>query len=114
MFLYVHGGKCVGLALFERIVRARRVLPRGEAEKAARASLKVGEEWVEARMGVSRIWVSKEVRGMSVARALLDVGAGGGLEAARRVDEVAFSQPTESGASLARRWFGREDGWLVY
>lgn len=27
---------------------------------------------------------------------------------------VAFSQPTESGAHLARRWFGMEYGWGVY
>ncbi|KAK4497353.1 hypothetical protein PRZ48_011804 [Zasmidium cellare] len=28
--------------------------------------------------------------------------------------DVAFSQPTESGARLARRWIGKPYGWLVY
>ena len=28
--------------------------------------------------------------------------------------DVAFSQPTESGARLARRWTGKAYGWLVY
>ncbi|KAI7549913.1 hypothetical protein KC331_g3513 [Hortaea werneckii] len=36
------------------------------------------------------------------------------LEGIRRKDDVAFSQPTESGARLARRWFGRLYGWSVY
>ncbi|KAK6397497.1 hypothetical protein LTR65_006474 [Meristemomyces frigidus] len=29
-------------------------------------------------------------------------------------DDVAFSQPTEAGARLARRWFGKLYGWAVY
>ena len=29
-------------------------------------------------------------------------------------DDVAFSQPTEAGARLARRWFGKTFGWKVY
>jgi N-acetyltransferase len=29
-------------------------------------------------------------------------------------DQVAFSQPTEAGAKLARKWMGRKYGWLVY
>lgn len=29
-------------------------------------------------------------------------------------DQVAFSQPTNAGAKLARKWFGKKYGWLVY
>jgi N-acetyltransferase len=29
-------------------------------------------------------------------------------------DHVAFSQPTEVGAKLARKWTGKKYGWLVY
>jgi N-acetyltransferase len=29
-------------------------------------------------------------------------------------DRVAFSQPTEVGAKLARKWTGKKYGWLVY
>ncbi|KAK5125198.1 hypothetical protein LTR85_000874 [Meristemomyces frigidus] len=32
----------------------------------------------------------------------------------RGKDDVAFSQPTEAGARLARRWFGKLYGWTVY
>ncbi|KAI6869894.1 hypothetical protein KC338_g2458 [Hortaea werneckii] len=35
-------------------------------------------------------------------------------EMTRGKEDVAFSQPTESGARLARRWFGRLYGWSVY
>lgn len=30
------------------------------------------------------------------------------------MDQVAFSQPTDAGAKLARKWFGKKYGWLVY
>lgn len=29
-------------------------------------------------------------------------------------DQVAFSQPTDAGAKLARKWFRKKYGWLVY
>ena len=29
-------------------------------------------------------------------------------------EDVAFSQPTEAGTKLARKWFGKAYGWLVY
>ncbi|KAI7287586.1 hypothetical protein KC345_g402 [Hortaea werneckii] len=35
-------------------------------------------------------------------------------ETTRGKEDVAFSQPTGSGARLARRWFGRLYGWSVY
>jgi len=36
------------------------------------------------------------------------------LECSRCKEAVAFSQPTEAGARLARRWFGKLYGWGVY
>lgn len=36
------------------------------------------------------------------------------LERAKGKEGVAFSQPTEAGARLARRWFGKLYGWSVY
>lgn len=36
------------------------------------------------------------------------------MEKAESKDMVAFSQPTEAGTRLARRWFGRNWGWSVY
>jgi N-acetyltransferase len=66
-------------------------------------------------MGISRIWVSKCARKQGIAKRLLRF-------AAKRFiyhfnipkEQIAFSQPTESGTRLARKWFGKESGWLVY
>ncbi|OQO08200.1 hypothetical protein B0A48_06995 [Cryoendolithus antarcticus] len=98
---------------------------------------------VPAKMGISRIWTSPTQRGQGIAIALLDrarshfdgqirphesntrhdlppseimygaspvEGARPGISKA----DVAFSQPTEMGARLARKWCGRTYGWLVY
>lgn len=123
--LYVRDGKCIGLLLAESITRARQVLPplpppppRDDCGAGTPAQppppplLRVEDEAraVAAAVGVSRIWVSREWRRSGVATRLLGVaGTGGG-----GVGGIAFSQPTQAGAALARRWFGREAGWLVY
>ena len=119
--LYVRDGKCVGLLLAEAISHARRVLPpppppppsTAVAPAVAPPPLRVADEalGVPAALGVSRIWVSREWRRSGVATRLLDAATGGARAAG---GGVAFSQPTEAGAGLARRWFGKEAGWLVY
>ena len=38
----------------------------------------------------------------------------GQLKKLERKEQVAFSQPTDSGARLARRWYGKAYGWSVY
>lgn len=66
-------------------------------------------------LGISRIWVSNQFRKQGLARRLLDVARDNfmyGLTVEKRL--TAFSQPTESGGKLARRYFGCEDGWHVY
>ncbi|KAI9653711.1 MAG: hypothetical protein M1831_005739 [Alyxoria varia] len=104
-----------------------------------------------ALLGISRIWVSREFRGLGIARDLLDSAAsslhtsdvqtsnatdrGGGVPVRWREEKrgekekekektpaqalphknvIAFSQPTAAGIQLARRWFGRWEGWMVY
>ncbi|KAL0259934.1 hypothetical protein SLS55_005677 [Diplodia seriata] len=81
-----------------------------------------------ADLGISRIWVSSLHRRHGIAIALLDAAArdfcayrceendgGGGEERKGPLKErIAFSQPTDSGSRLARRWFGAETGWGVY
>ncbi|KAI5361143.1 Putative N-acetyltransferase ESCO, zinc-finger, N-acetyltransferase ESCO, acetyl-transferase [Septoria linicola] len=48
----------------------------------------------------SSIWVANEMWGP--------------IRKIERKQDVAFSQPTEAGAKLARKWFGRAYGWRVY
>ena len=79
------------------------------------SSISVSTTPAAALLGISRIWVSKQFRKKGLARTLLDCARGHftyGLTVDKR--QVAFSQPTESGGKLARRYFGCEAGWLVY
>ncbi|KAK5086846.1 hypothetical protein LTS08_008253 [Lithohypha guttulata] len=66
-------------------------------------------------VGVSRIWTSETSRKKGIANNLLDCVLTQfiyGLDIEK--EEVAFSQPTDMGAALARSWFGSETGWNVY
>ncbi|KAK6443054.1 hypothetical protein LTR95_000769 [Oleoguttula sp. CCFEE 5521] len=96
-----------------------------------------------ASLGISRIWTSPTHRGQGIAGTLLDRALlhhdsrpgpsrlGSGDDTARSAitnglspleqpmpvvskSDVAFSQPTEMGARLARKWCGKAYGWLVY
>lgn len=143
VYLYVHGLRCVGLCLVERIDKAYQVVDPAVAAKAdsgegdgpgnntsesrsqpqdkAReevdldAPVTVADTSDVACMGISRIWVSSSFRKQGVATTLLDVACKTFVPLKHLPKEmVAFSQPTQSGARLARRWFGREHGWHVY
>jgi N-acetyltransferase len=97
-----------------------------------------------AVLGITRIWTSFTHRGQNIAPTLLDAAVkyhNDFVAHARepvpqlenvpaethavlfppyekpaivRREQVAFSQPTEAGARLARRWVGKAYGWLVY
>lgn len=122
VYLYVQGRKCVGLCLAERIKRAYCVVDDGP--QGGGGSVSVEETARPALMGVSRIWTCSSHRRRGIAARLLDCARetfiyGMHLEKSM----VAFSQPTESGGSLARGWFcgdgrGKEGGvkerWAVY
>ncbi|KAF9638254.1 hypothetical protein BFW01_g9151 [Lasiodiplodia theobromae] len=81
-----------------------------------------------ADLGISRIWVSSSHRRHGIAIALLNAVArdfcayrceeydANGDENGKRLpkERIAFSQPTDGGARLARKWFRAETGWGVY
>ena len=123
VFLHVKNGKCVGLCLAERITKAHRVKENKKVDAGGQqlpnehksSSISIEEETVPAVVGVSRIWTSKSSRRKGIANNLLDCVLNQfiyGMEIEK--DELAFSQPTESGAELARAWYGEDSGWLVY
>ena len=146
VYLYIQQNKCVGLCLAERIRRGRAVLPAGSSlytqpqrrtaigtgllppppSSPSASAAPTGEEPVTSRLsstfqpavlGISRMWVSHEFRGLGVASHLLHaVYESFSRKRVVRVnrDKVAFSQPTDAGTKLAKRWFGKDDGWLVY
>jgi hypothetical protein len=122
-YLYVRGQKCVGACLAERIWEAYTVLAQGDASvqpcqlslEAKSSSISVSTATTTALLGISRIWTSNSHRKQGIATRLLDCARSDflyGLTVEK--EEVAFSQPTESGGNLARKWFGCEDGWHVY
>jgi N-acetyltransferase len=124
--------KCVGACLAERVGEAFAVLAQDgdeavvlqeqEQEQVPAASSSHSSSSISVSttpdavlMGISRIWVSKQFRKKGLARTLLDCARGNfmyGLTVEKR--QTAFSQPTESGGKLARRYFGCEAGWHVY
>ncbi|OCK84914.1 hypothetical protein K432DRAFT_400765 [Lepidopterella palustris CBS 459.81] len=123
MYLYIRGQKCIGACLAERILEAYSVLERDDASNgnvlppagSRSSSISASKTAEGALLGISRIWTSKSHRQNGIATALLDSATSDFLYGMTIPKEmVAFSQPTESGGQLARRWFGRQAGWHVY
>lgn len=122
-YLYIRGQKCIGACLAERIWEAYTVLSQDEPSKQARqlppgtrsSSITISTKATPAMLGISRIWTSNQHRKQGVASRLLDCAKSDFLYGMTvEKDMTAFSQPTESGGNLAKRWFGSEDGWHVY
>lgn len=124
-YLYIHGQKCVGACLAERIQEAYTVVDQDDAsEHTGRvpvpaefhgASISISRVAEPAILGISRIWTSNLHRKMGIATTLLDSARSDflyGMTIEKTM--VAFSQPTGSGGELARKWFGRRAGWCVY
>ncbi|KAF2857813.1 hypothetical protein K470DRAFT_279035 [Piedraia hortae CBS 480.64] len=138
-YLYVRGTKCVGFALTVGLSEARLVLKpqvnptkpilhhsvsavealklrrlaAAEAEAQATSQpLLVSSVPVPARLGIARIWTSPRCRCEGIASSLLDTALASTKPLTK--DDVAFSQPTEAGTRLARKWFGQLYGWKAF
>jgi N-acetyltransferase len=108
VFLYLSGRKCYGILLAEPITHALQV-------DNSDFPIILDEPEQSARMGISRIWTDGSQRRDGIATRLLSVSQKVFWPLAPiKKKEMAFSQPTEQGANLARKWFEREKGWLVY
>ena len=120
VFLYCIRDKCVGLCLAERIRSASKIVE--TAADHPNGALVTEPSVAPMLLGISRIWTSHSHRRKGIASVLLDTARLRyfyGVEVPKKM--VAFSQPTESGSQLAKRWFG-SDGeqsgkfgtWHVY
>jgi hypothetical protein len=123
IYLYIRGNKCVGACLAERIWEAYTVPDPIKTPPSAHklsvapqnSSISISIKSDPAILGISRIWTSNQHRKQGVATRLLDCARSDFLYGLKiEKDKVAFSQPTESGGNLARKWFGRSAGWHVY
>lgn len=122
-YMYIRNQKCIGACLAERVCEAYTVLAQDETSAQDRqlpsgtksSSISISKAATPAILGISRIWTSNRHRKQGIATRLLDCTRSDflyGMTVAK--EKVAFSQPTESGGNLARKWFGCEDGWHVY
>jgi hypothetical protein len=122
IYLYIRGNKCVGACLAERIWEAYTVLDHTTSSSTRElpvapqsSSISISTKSDPAVMGVSRIWASNQHRKQGVATRLLECARSNFLYGLRiDKEKVAFSQPTEGGGHLARKWFGCQAGWHVY
>ncbi|KAE8857869.1 hypothetical protein PTNB73_09117 [Pyrenophora teres f. teres] len=123
VYLYFQGNKCIGACLAERIWEAYSILepaaPSGQSSEVSVApqssSISISNQSGPAILGISRIWTSNQHRKKGIATRLLDCASSDFLYGFK-IDKakVAFSQPTESGGNLARKWFSSQAGWHVY
>ena len=121
-FLHVIDGRCIGLCLAQKIsnafpvVDSDKIIPTSfSIAPVESSSISHSESADVVLLGISRIWISRTFRHQGLARNLLECARNDffyGVQVPRHL--VAFSQPTESGTRLARRWFGAENGWHVY
>ena len=123
-FVHLRGERCVSVCLAEKVSRAFPVInvrPQARTDDTAASdpcigsSLSVSTSADIALLGVSRIWVSKAYRRQGLAFAMLESARNSffyGLQVPKNL--MAFSQPTESGGRLAKRWFEAETGWHIY
>ncbi|RAH58203.1 sister chromatid cohesion acetyltransferase Eco1 [Aspergillus piperis CBS 112811] len=114
VFLHMKDSRCVGACLTERIWESRPVKKSAVSGNGPDSSVTVGEERHPAIVGISRIWTSGSSRRKGIAMDLLDCVVSNfiyGMEIPK--EQVAFSQPTESGKGLAQSFFGNEE-WHVY
>ena len=118
-FLHMKDSRCVGLCLTERIWESRPVeqvsMEQNGAGQSNGSSVTVGKETRPAIVGISRIWTSESSRRKGIAMDLLDCVVMNfiyGMEMSK--DELAFSQPTDSGKRLAQSFFGPDEPWHVY
>ena len=122
-FIYLTGDKCIGVCLVQKISLGYKVVEPSVDEckhmdnsaRAQSSSISITNTPEAALLGVTRIWTSRSFRRRGIAEILLDCARRHffyGLEVTK--DLVAFSQPTESGAKLAKRWYGIETGWHIF
>ncbi|KAJ5114647.1 hypothetical protein NUU61_000406 [Penicillium alfredii] len=117
VFLHMKDSRCVGLCLTERIWESRPVAsaePNGN-DAPNGSSISLRDETHPAIVGVSRIWTSGSSRRKGIALDLLDCVVSNyiyGMELPK--DQIAFSQPTESGKRLAHKFFEEEETWHAY
>ncbi|KAH8703959.1 putative sister chromatid cohesion acetyltransferase Eco1 [Talaromyces proteolyticus] len=117
VFLHMKDSKCMGLCLAERIWEAHPVKldATNSDNKHKSSSISTQDILDPAIVGVSRIWTCGSARRKGIAMDLLDCVVSNfiyGLDLPK--EQIAFTQPTESGVRLSESFFGVREPWHVY
>jgi len=106
-FLAVRKNQFVGLCLVQFLSKANRYVKINGVDCST-------EELFDAKIGVSRIWVSPFCRRMGIAsKLLLTARSHAIIGEVIEIDKIAFSAPTEDGKAFAQKISKRTD-FLVY
>ncbi|KAF3931868.1 hypothetical protein ABW19_dt0207126 [Dactylella cylindrospora] len=128
IYLYLEGSKCIGLCLAEKITQAQWATPKEEGKTdsgSISCSLNISPTKRPALVGISRIWTNPKYRRSGVASRLVTTVAESFVYGMKlSAGQIAFSQPTDSGACFALEWVAengekkdkgrQEEGFMVY
>ncbi|CAH1406596.1 unnamed protein product [Nezara viridula] len=109
VFMYIKKNKIVGCAVAKPVRYAHRVLPSLGTDAAL-----CSEEAYPVLVGISRLWVHPEHRLSGIASCLVNsVRKNYNFVKYLKIDDIAFSSPTEDGRRFAAKYCRRDD-YLVY
>eukprot|EP01121_Diplochlamys_sp_Union-15-3_P005590 TRINITY_DN1591_c0_g1_i1.p1 TRINITY_DN1591_c0_g1~~TRINITY_DN1591_c0_g1_i1.p1 ORF type:complete len:237 (-),score=36.57 TRINITY_DN1591_c0_g1_i1:12-626(-) len=118
-YIYISNSKVIGCIVAESIDKAYRVVANNNQENNITPSISNSitcskNQPQHAVLGISRIWIWKEVQRQGLATKLLDIVRntfffGDKVEK----DLIAITQPSSEGYNFAVKYFGRKD-FLVY
>ncbi|XP_014273698.1 N-acetyltransferase ESCO2 [Halyomorpha halys] len=109
VFMYIKRNKIVGCTVAKPVRYAHRVLPSLGTDAAL-----CSEETYPVLVGISRLWVHPEHRLSRIASSLVDsVRKNYNFVRYLKIDDIAFSSPTEDGRRFASKYCKRDD-YLVY
>ncbi|XP_068245904.1 N-acetyltransferase ESCO2 [Palaemon carinicauda] len=114
VFMYILDRKVVGFLVGERIEKANRVIPSKVTPVSTNRLLCCSQKQYTVWAGVSRLWVLDGHRGKGIGGKLCEAMLCNMFSHhILNRDEIAFSDPTESGTKFAEKFTGKRD-FLVY
>lgn len=113
-FLYVLKHRIVGCLIAETLRKAYKVIPQESSTQGTGRVMCCSETPTKVWAGISRLWVLQSQRGKGIASTLVDAMKDNMIRNYfLTMDEIAFSDPTESGMRFAETYTGKPD-FLVY
>ncbi|XP_071541483.1 uncharacterized protein eco isoform X2 [Panulirus ornatus] len=113
-FVYVLERKIVGCLIAERLNKAYKVIPQESVTQGNGSVMCCSKTPTKVWAGISRLWVLQSERGKGIASMLVDAMRDNMIRNYfLSMDDIAFSDPTESGMGFAEAYTGKRD-FFVY